>query len=974
MRVLKEEHQKVLLISDSPLGLGRLLSPLFDKINIVKEETFPPTNPGDTINLLSNLHLKDFTGVCNPISGLESPSRFFRRQINITSITAKRSSSDPTGITHPTFLEKLTKSDYKRVGTVCEVGDFAVRGGILDVFPQGRVNPVRIEFYGDDITSIREFDVYTQRSIRRLGSITIPPNNIFPGHHSIMDYTPEDLLLITDIEALRREKNIVHIGKDGFDVGAVASYVGDINLFREKLDRLKDFKIFMTCEPYLKKEMGELFTNASIIPKDLVQGFILKEYKIAVFTTEDIFGYHRHKRRRIRTSGGAPIEDLEEIMPGDYVVHSDFGIGIYSGIERITIDNIATDCLLINYRDNDKLYLPISQFKCVEKYIGNEGAASPRLSKLGGDDWLIKKQKAKEDIERIIKDLLLLYAERNIHKGYTFSPDTVWQKELEASFPYDETPDQLNVMDEVKKDMENERPMDRLICGDVGFGKTEIAIRASMKSVMDGKQVAVLVPTTILAIQHLETFKKRLYRLPIRVEQLSSLVTGKIASFIKRDIGKGKADIIIGTHSLLRSKILWKDLGLLIIDEEHRFGVRDKERIKMLKKGVDVLSLSATPIPRTLYQSLQGIKTLSQLTTPPQGRLPIATRLTKWDDEEIRHQIESEIQRGGQVYFVHNEIKTIKEVGERLGEMLPGVRIIVAHGRLPKKQLEDKMISFLLKDADLLLTTTIIGSGIDITNVNTIIINRADKFGLADLHQLRGRVGRGDRQAFCSLIIDERASANSLKRLRAFSGFTELGAGIRLAMRDLEIRGAGNLLGAKQHGHARNIGYGLYLRLIEETAKILRGERIEETPESIIDLRLPAYFPDSYVDSEHKIGLYKRLGKINTITALDDFCKELKDRFGQIPREVQNLIYTTKIRIRAEKLGISRIKRDGYFLIEWDDSCRKALSRKIKSSTKLYREYKMSVEMKNGKTKITLDTDITGLETFLREISHKTEE
>ncbi len=972
VRAVLEKHKKVIVITENTDKFGRLLSPLIENLDVVHIEKIPPPSSGDIINLLSNLHSITFAGVCNYIQGIESPANFFSRMIHIQTIPKETTTYPNKPAIFKTSLssliEKFIQSGYNRVGTVCEVGEFAIRGGILDIFSQGQINPIRIEFFGDEIISIREFDVYTQRSIRKITSISIPPNNVFSGCFSIIDYLSEDTPVITDIDSLIRE-NTIHIGNDGYNVGGVPSYVGNITLFREKLKKLRYFKTFITCEPYMQKEITELFPDLIVIPMDLVEGFILNDERIAVFTTEDIFGFHRHRRRRIRTIQGTPIEDLEEIIPGDYVVHADFGIGIYSGIERITIDGIATDCLLLYYRNDDKLFVPISQFKSIEKYIGSEGTLHPRLSKLGGEEWLIKKQQAAEDIEKIMKDLLLLYAERNVRKGYEFSPDTVWQKELEASFYYDETPDQLSVMDEVKKDMETNMSMDRLICGDVGFGKTEIAIRASMKSVMDGKQVAVLVPTTILAVQHLETFKRRLDKFPLKIEQLSSFVTVKRAAAIKREIGNKGIDIIIGTHALLRSKIDWDNLGLLIIDEEHRFGVKDKEKIKIVKKGVDVLSLTATPIPRTLYQSLQGIKNLSQLSTPPQGRLPIMTKVVKWDDDEITRSINLELQRGGQVFFIHNEIKTIREIEKTLLELVPKAKITVAHGRVPKKKLEEKMISFLLKDTDILLTTTIIGSGIDIPNTNTIIINRANRFGLADLHQLRGRVGRGDRQAFCYLITDSNASPTSLKRLNAVAGFTELGAGIRLAMKDLEIRGAGNLLGAKQHGHARNIGYGLYLKLIEETAKILRGERVEKRSDVIIDTRLPAYFPDSYVDSKRKIGLYKRLGRIKTHTALTDFIEELKDRFGSLPKEVKNLMITTEIRMLAERLGISRIKRDGEFIIEWEDASSKKNRINIKTFVNVQRSYNLSIDMKYGKTKIRLNDNIEYLINFLRDIS-----
>ncbi len=953
VRAIIEKYRKVIVVTETPMRFEKLLSPLVENLAVANVDTTPPQNVGDIITLLSKIHNPDFVGVCNPLKGIEAPDTFFSRMVHLQSL-----------ISPSTLIEKFIISDYKRVGTVCEVGEFAVRGGILDIFPQGFINPVRIEFFGDEIVSIREFDVYTQRSIREIQDVFIPPNNIFPGSSSIMDYLSLDIPIITDIDSLDA-KNAVHLGSDGFCVGSVPSYIGNLSLFRERLKELQDYNIFISCEPYIRKEIEELFLNVSIIPVDLVEGFILKKERIAVFSIEDIFGIRRHRKRQVRTRDSMPIEDLEEITNGDYIVHSDFGIGIYNGIDRIKIDGVTTDCILIKYRGEDKLYVPISHFRCVERFIGNEGSLPPQLSRLGGNEWSIKKQKAREEIEKIMKELLLLYAERNVAKGYAFSPDTVWQKELEASFSYQETPDQIKVIEEVKRDLESDMPMDRLICGDVGFGKTEIAIRASMKAIMDGKQIAILVPTTILAEQHLETFKKRIGNFPVRIEQLSSFVTKKKVAAIKRDITEGMVDIIIGTHALLRGKVVWKDLGLLIIDEEHRFGVKDKEKITMMKKGVDVLSLSATPIPRTLFQSLQGIKNLSQLSTPPQGRLQIMTKIMRWNDEEIRDAINMELERGGQVYFVHNEIKTIMEIRDILEHLVPKARITVVHGRLPKRKLEERMLGFLLGDVDILLTTAIIGSGIDITNVNTIIINRAYRFGLADLHQLRGRVGRGDKRAYCYLIADDDASFVSVRRLKAIVNFTELGAGIRLAMKDLEIRGAGNLLGAAQHGHAKNVGYGLYLKLIEETSKRLKGEKVQEIEESIIDIKLPAYFPDFYVDREHKMGLYKRLGRINTSSVLSDFVEELKDRFGPLPNEVENLVTATEIRIMAKRLGITRITRDGEFLIEWNNRVKEKIG--VKEGTG---QYDFGIDIGQEKTVIRLLSDIEGLKSFLKSISN----
>ncbi len=947
-RAIFERHGRVSVITETPYKTHTLLSPLFE--DIVSAHQKSPDE--EILTFLSQTRNQQFAGVSDYIRDIESPDSFFLRALTI---------SRGETIPFSSIAEKLVSLDYERFGTVTEPGEFALRGGIIDIFPKARSSPVRIEFFGDEVLSIREFDLYTQRSVNEIETVFISPNSISHGTSSILDYLT-DMPIITDIEEL--DGDVIHLNKGGYDVGGNPSYVGSLPLFREKIRELSGYQIFISCEPDLKEEIEILFPNIPVLPLDLIEGFILLEEKLALFSFDDIFGRRRHSRKkRIRDPCATPIEDLEDITRGDYVVHSGFGVGIYSGIEEVNIDRRQTDCLLIKYQDEDKLFVPISQIKSVEKYIGD--GSPKRLDSLGDGKWNRKKKKAASEIEKIQKELLLLYAKRRLVKGHSFSGDTVWQKELEAGFPYQETGDQMRVTEEIKIDMESDTPMDRLICGDVGFGKTEIAIRASMKAVMDGKQVAVLVPTTILAEQHFETFRKRFEGLPIIIEQLSSFVTPEKSELIKRRIEDGKIDIIIGTHALLGGRIIWKDLGLLIIDEEHRFGVKDKERIKQAKKGVEVLSLSATPIPRTLFQSLEGIRDISQLSTPPGGRLPIATMVTEWDEGIIRDAVERELQRGGQVYFVHNEIKTIMEVKNRLTEIVHGLRIAVVHGRLPKRRLEERMVQFLHQKSDLLLTTAIIASGIDITNVNTIIVNRAWRFGIADLHQLRGRVGRGDRQAYCYLLKSKDVPPIAMKRLRAVASSTELGAGMRLAMRDLEIRGSGNLLGMKQHGYANSVGYGLYIRLIEETAKRLKGDSQEEEEEPVIDISLSARLPDSYVDREHKLGLYKRLGRVENREALLDFSAELRDRFGPLPSSVRNLIDLVKIKLLAKRAGISKVRSPrsevqghGKFLIELDNRKRISLGNGAE-------RYNFTVDVRREKTVINLVSNIAGLKEFL---------
>ncbi len=948
-KAIYEKYGKICVVTDIPYRIHTLLSPLLD--NIVSVSAANP-HQEETVAFLSSTLNPNFTGVCSYIKGIEPPDSFFGRGLSL---------SKDSQITFFSVQKNLTDSGYERMEIVSEVGQFALRGGIVDVFPLGMKDPIRIEWFGDDVISIREFDVYTQRSKKEINGIFIPPMSVHSGNSDILKYL-RDVPIITEIEGIKKD-GVIYISNEGINVGGTPSYVGSLSFFNKKLKELSGYRIFISSSPSVKKEIEEFFPRIAVIPLDLIEGFILKNERIALFTFDDIFGRRRHRMKTPLRRPGTPIEDLDEILRGDYVVHADFGVGIYEAIKKINIDGVETDCLFIKYRAEDKLYVPISHIRFVEKYIGD--GPPKELDRLGGNEWQRKKEKAKKDIEKMQKELLLLYAERNLKKGYVFSPDTVWQREMETSFPYEETYDQIKVIEEVKKDMESDIPMERLICGDVGFGKTEVAVRASMKVVMDGKQVAVLVPTTILAEQHLETFNKRLGKFPITIEQLSSFVVSKKEK-IKRETGEGKIDIIIGTHALLRSRIKWNDLGLLIIDEEHRFGVRDKEKLKMLKKGIDVLLLSATPIPRTLFQSMQGIKDMSQLFTPPFGRMPIVTRVIDWNEQDITDAIKREIEREGQVYFVHNEIKTIMDIKERLENMVPDIKIDVVHGRLPKKELGKRMVKFLHQKTDLLLTTAIIASGIDISNVNTIIINRAWKFGLADLHQLRGRVGRGDRQAYCYLIREENIPDVSQKRIRIFAGFSELGAGMRLAMKDIEIRGAGNLLGAEQHGHARVIGYGMYIKLLEETTKRLKGQKTEKIEDPVIDLAVPSFFPEFYVGREHKLGLYKRLGGINTKDSLKDFVEELKDRFGTLPKEAKNLIKMVEIKLLAEKLGISRIKKNGRILIEWDNRVKNKLSME-----KWTEKYDFDIDIGKDRTTINLSSDIYGLKNFLEKIGNK---
>jgi len=806
------------------------------------------------------------------------------------------------------IINRMDNLGYTRVGTVTERGEIGIRGGIIDIFSFGHKYPLRIEFFGDEIVSIRYFDHITQRSMREILTTDVFPTRLPQGNSSLKDYVKDDVLVTLDgIEA--DFKNSIYLG-NGYDVGARSSYQGDIRMFKRTLESLSNYNTFVLCEnDGERKRMVELFNDFPIHvdTAPILAGFILDDIKLAVFTDSDIFGHIKSMRPRHPFKGkGIPLEDLRALHPKDYVVHVDYGIGIYEGLTTIAVDGVETDALLITYTDGDKLYVPIDKMKYVERYIGSS-AKPPELTRLGRGSWERRKKRVRKGIEEYASKLLMLYAEREMSTGFAFSRDTVWQSELEASFPYEETEDQLKVIDEIKKDMERPQPMDRLVCGEVGYGKTEIALRIAFKTVMDSKQVCFLVPTTILAEQHFRTFKKRLKEFPVKVEILSRFNTKAKERDIIQSVRDGTLDIVIGTHRLLSKDVKFKDLGLLIIDEEHRFGVKQKELLKEKKKEVDCLSLTATPIPRTLYMSLTRIKDFSTLETPPKGRLSIITQVSEWDDGLIENAISKEIARDGQVYFVHNRIESIDPYAHLISRMNPAFKVGVAHGEMKESELERIMLDFLAGNINVLVTTAIIGSGIDIPRVNTIIMNRADRFGLAELHQLRGRVGRSNRRAHCYLIVPHKITEDARRRLSAITTFTELGSGLKLALRDLEIRGAGNLLGREQHGHIQSIGYELYTKLLEEAVKRLRGEKLEEKVEPTLRFDVDAYIPDTYADPERKIGLYKRLASFVNLQEVKEFKHELIDRFGHLSHPVESLILSNEIRIIASELGINNI-------------------------------------------------------------------
>ena len=671
-------------------------------------------------------------------------------------------------------------------------------------------------------------------------------------------------------------------------------------------------------EEILEAELGEV-PPGLVLEGSLHHGFHLKEPDLEVLTDHEIFQRLRmHRRRRKIRMSGSLIRNLQSLKMGDFVVHVDYGIGQFMGTERIKVAGTERECLKLRYADDNILYVNLDKLNRIQKFVGEEGY-QPRLTHLGSAEWERVKKRTRRAVERVARELVQLYAARLSQQGFAFSPDTIWQKELEAAFPYQDTPDQQKATEDVKKDMESPRPMDRLVCGDVGYGKTEIAVRAAFKAVMDGKQVAVLVPTTILAQQHYRTFKERMANFPVVVEVISRFRTPKEQKEILQRLAEGKVDILIGTHRLLSRDVQFHDLGLLIVDEEQRFGVKQKERLRALKVTVDTLTLAATPIPRTLHMSLMGARDLSNVDTPPANRLPIHTEITTWDDHLIYRAITREMERGGQVFFVHNRVQTIAAVAELLKRLVPSARIAVAHGQMKERELEKIMADFTNQQYDVLVATMIIENGLDIPNCNTIIVNRADQFGLAQLYQLRGRVGRADRQAFAYLIIppQERLNETALKRLYAIEEFADLGSGMKIAMRDMEIRGTGNLLGHQQSGFINTVGYDLYQKILRDTVEAIQQETL---PEEYLKQRMPEvdaavdvdgdlYIPDDYIPSpSEKVAIYHRLLHLDNLSLIDGLVREMQDRFGPLPEQVSKLIEMVKIKKLASRLYVKHVK------------------------------------------------------------------
>jgi transcription-repair coupling factor (superfamily II helicase) len=857
----------------------------------------------------------------------------------------------------PGLIEKLILFGYTREPMVERSGEISLRGGIVDIFPYTGELPHRIEFNGNEIESIRTFETDTQRSTGRAALLDLiaSPENWAISEKTLPDYFPArpwafiqdwDLILSCILEAPERYnpsiaeaaqsklKSLITIyhhtlttpgGTFHFNIQPLPALDRSPEKLRNQIKQwLKKHKVILLCDPPRQKERMADFLNLyeeplpgfQLFESPLRSGFQIPEASLVVISQTDLFRrtHHRPPKKRF-IAASTPIREMTALKKGDYVVHIDHGIGVYQGLEKITVAGSERECLAIRYKDGDMLYVPADKMERVQKYAGREGYV-PEPSKLGTLQWERIKSNTRKSIEKIAKELIQLYSARQAKPGYPFSTDTTWQRDLEASFVYDETPDQAKAIEDVKSDMEKPVPMDRLICGDVGYGKTEIAVRAAFKAVNDGKQVAVLVPTTVLAQQHYCTFTERLSSFPVIIQMLSRFRTKKNQKLIVDDLNTGKVDIVIGTHRLLSRDVRFKNLGLLIIDEEHKFGVRHKERIKSLRQTVDVLALSATPIPRTLNLSLVGIRDMSLINTPPRDRLPIHTEVLPFNESVITEAILQELQRQGQIFFVHNRIQTIQGVAKMIERLVPGIRLSVVHGQMNEHTLEKRMLDFVEHKYDCLVATLIVGSGLDMPHVNTLLVNRADRLGLSQLYQLRGRVGRSNQKAYAYLFTPPfgQLKPEAIKRLRTIEEFTELGAGFQIAMRDLEIRGAGNLLGYQQSGNINAVGFELYTQLVAEAVEQLKSGQEEPAPveaESLCTAHIDrdAYIPENYIgDESTRVNIYKRLSAVTSVSELEDLSVELKDRFGPIPESAEALISLIHLQILGTQRYIHQIR------------------------------------------------------------------
>jgi transcription-repair coupling factor (superfamily II helicase) len=892
--------------------------------------------------------------------------------------------------------EFLFEYEFERVDFVYEPGQYAIRGGIVDIFSFSNDLPYRIEFFGDEVERIRTFEIESQLSVHNMHSITIVPNvqAKFVSNHSIslLEYMPQQTVVwikevqftldilqngfqkaadlwkaLTDAEkqnnpewidpqfrfsddrnfgALLRELNCVEFGKQffykttnkiQFNLRPQPSFNKDFGLLVHNLKENESQQIVNCIFSDSNKQMERLFAiledlekSSSFLPIyiSLREGFTDLDLKIACYTDHQIFDrYYKYKRKKgYERSQAITLKELRDLKPGDYITHIDHGVGKYAGLEKVEVNGKPQEMIRLVYADNDLLYVNINSLNRIAKYSGKDGMV-PKMNKLGTDTWDKLKKATKKKVKDIARDLINLYAQRKAQTGNAFSPDSYLQTELEASFIYEDTPDQEKATVDIKRDMESPHPMDRLVCGDVGFGKTEVAIRAAFKAVADSKQVAVLVPTTILAMQHFRTFSERLKGFPVNIDYVNRFKTTKQIKEALSNLADGKLDIIIGTHRLVSKDVKFKDLGLMIVDEEQKFGVGVKEKLKQLRANVDCLTLTATPIPRTLHFSLMGARDLSIISTPPPNRQPVQTELHVFNEELIKEAIVFEMDRNGQVFFIHNRVADLKQLGALITKLVPGARVGVAHGQLEGDALEDVMLHFIHHKFDVLVATTIIEAGLDIPNANTIIINQAHHFGLSDLHQMRGRVGRTNKKAFCYLLSPPLSTLTSeaYKRLSAIEEFSELGSGFNVAMRDLDIRGSGNLLGAEQSGFIAEIGFEMYHKILDEAIQELKDDEFKGLfPEqnsrrfvtyTQVDTDLEVLIPDEYVTNiTERYNLYSQLSNLESESELAHFEQGLVDRFGPIPPPVYALFDTLRLQWLGKELGFEKISLKGNIL------------------------------------------------------------
>lgn len=889
------------------------------------------------------------------------------------------------------LFSDLIEFDFEKEDFVYEAGQFAMRGGIIDIYSYANPLPYRIELFGNEIESIRTFDPESQLSKSRVKTISILPNIQTRFQHttkqSFLAFLPknckiwikdaqlafdtidkfqhlakhnyEEIIKKTNDTTVVQEPELIFESRNSFEndlnkhdvieFGSrfcfhphstftfqsepQPSFNKNFDLIAENLSEnlQKDYRTYVAADSFSQADrLSSIFEEIDpdvkfeTLTTSLRQGFIDHENKVLCYTDHQLFErYHKYKSSEKYTKSRAlTLNELKSLQPGDYVTHIDYGIGRFAGLDKIEVNGNQQEALRLIYRDDDLLYISIYSLHKISKYSGREGIP-PQMSKLGSPEWENKKNRVRSKVKDIAKDLIQLYAKRKGSPGFAFSPDNYLQAELESSFIYEDTPDQATATEDVKRDMEQAHPMDRLVCGDVGFGKTEVAIRAAFKCVLDGKQVAVLVPTTILAMQHYRTFGERLHDLPVQIEYINRFKSSKEIKNILNQTETGKINILIGTHRIVNKDMQFKDLGLLIIDEEQKFGVSVKEKLKKFRVNVDVLTLTATPIPRTLHFSLMGARDLSVIATPPPNRQPVTTEIHTFSESIIRDAISFELKRGGQVFFVHNKVKDIEQVAHIIKKLVPDAKISVAHGQMDGKKLENVMMSFIEGFSDILVSTNIIESGLDIPNANTIIINQAHMFGLSDLHQMRGRVGRSNKKAFCYLLSPPTIglTAEARKRLKTLEEFSHLGDGFKVAMRDLDIRGAGNLLGAEQSGFINDLGFDTYHKILDEAVQELKETEFKDlfkkefvdaeqifTADCVIDTDFELLIPDTYISNiSERLRIYNELDRLQNEEDLTDFIQTLEDRFGQLPEPVNDLIKIVRIRWHAEKLGIEKL-------------------------------------------------------------------